>query len=384
MQTTSADLVIIGTGAAGVAAALAAQEFAAGIILLNKGESWRAGSTFCNRNRRWGITFADDDREKDGLLNTIQTISHGTNDPALSAILVEEAAAAHRFLEKAGVNFLRQDNGRLQRVPPCFHPQPLAAIIKDTGQCARALERRLDRGVVHYMACTRAREIQLRGRAVSAVVVERPDGLTRIDTPTIILACGGDAALHHPNIVEPGLTGDGHQLLTDLDLPLTNMEYRQQVWEDIDPAAPRFSCAAFFDRQHYFTTAAGQPLALPDPESPVAISRRRHVPISHLQADRQFDEVLLRHLSASPATSAIHVYSQRTGTLVNRIFPHTQACNGGIKIGPHGETGIDGLFAAGELTTGMHGGDRIGGMMIASCLVFGRRAGRAAVKYLSA
>lgn len=50
----------------------------------------------------------------------------------------------------------------------------------------------------------------------------------------------------------------------------------------------------------------------------------------------------------------------------------------GVEIGCNGETPVAGLYGAGEVTTGMHGGDRVGGMMITSALVFGRRAGLAA------
>ncbi|MDU7015950.1 MAG: FAD-binding protein, partial [Streptococcus mitis] len=50
------------------------------------------------------------------------------------------------------------------------------------------------------------------------------------------------------------------------------------------------------------------------------------------------------------------------------IFFH--AANGGISINKKAETKVDGLFAAGECTGGMHGADRIGGLSTANGLVF--------------
>lgn len=61
------------------------------------------------------------------------------------------------------------------------------------------------------------------------------------------------------------------------------------------------------------------------------------------------------------------------------IFAH--AANGGIRIRPDASTGVAGLYAAGEVTGGMHGADRIGGLSTANGLVFGTRAGFSAADY---
>ena len=58
-----------------------------------------------------------------------------------------------------------------------------------------------------------------------------------------------------------------------------------------------------------------------------------------------------------------------------------QNFNGGILIDENGFTGVDGLFAAGEVTGGVHGSDRPGGNNLTDTQVFGYRAGRAAAEY---
>ena len=58
------------------------------------------------------------------------------------------------------------------------------------------------------------------------------------------------------------------------------------------------------------------------------------------------------------------------------VFAH--AANGGVRIDPEAFTGVPGLFACGEVTGGMHGADRIGGLSTANGLVFGGKAGRSA------
>ena len=52
--------------------------------------------------------------------------------------------------------------------------------------------------------------------------------------------------------------------------------------------------------------------------------------------------------------------------------------NGGLRIDRHGQTTVEGLFAAGEITGGVHGRNRMMGNSLLDCVVFGRRAGRAA------
>ena len=57
-----------------------------------------------------------------------------------------------------------------------------------------------------------------------------------------------------------------------------------------------------------------------------------------------------------------------------------QNFNGGIRIDADGFTGVEGLYAAGEVTGGVHGADRPGGNNLIDTQVFGYRAGRAAAE----
>jgi succinate dehydrogenase/fumarate reductase flavoprotein subunit len=63
------------------------------------------------------------------------------------------------------------------------------------------------------------------------------------------------------------------------------------------------------------------------------------------------------------------------------ISPLAHFFMGGIKVKPTGETGIPGLYAAGEVAGGLHGSNRMGGTALAECLVFGARSGYQAAQY---
>jgi flavocytochrome c len=71
------------------------------------------------------------------------------------------------------------------------------------------------------------------------------------------------------------------------------------------------------------------------------------------------------------------------------ITPSIHYCMGGVTMNENGQLIktdgkiMNGLFGAGEVTGGVHGGNRLGGNSLMECGVFGRRAARAAVEYIS-
>ncbi|MBE0582740.1 MAG: FAD-binding protein, partial [Desulfofustis sp.] len=196
-----------------------------------------------------------------------------------------------------------------------------------------------------------------------------------------IMTCGGNAALHQPHIVDEGLTGDGYRMLQEIGVPLKNMDYRQLVWEDVRIGAPRFPFDRLNDRRLRFVDYTGRQIMIHDLPEEIRLARQSHVPIANLQRDRVFDELLMSAIPAVEEQYAIRVLDPE-GQCLYQILPHTQASNGGVEIGINGETGVRNLYAAGEIATGMHGGDRVGGMMITAAIVFGRRAGLAAASNL--
>ncbi|MEE8184918.1 MAG: FAD-binding protein, partial [Thermodesulfobacteriota bacterium] len=64
------------------------------------------------------------------------------------------------------------------------------------------------------------------------------------------------------------------------------------------------------------------------------------------------------------------------------IYPTLHYQNGGLMINDTGETGLPGLYAAGEVTGGVHGKNRLMGNSLLDILVFGRRAGMWAADFV--
>ena len=65
-------------------------------------------------------------------------------------------------------------------------------------------------------------------------------------------------------------------------------------------------------------------------------------------------------------------------------FPVLHYQNGGLVIDTDAETTLEGLYACGEIAGGTHGRNRMMGNSLLECVVFGRRAGRAAAEKAAA
>lgn len=379
MNTFYTDLIIIGAGAAGLSAAIAAQEKIKNIIVISKSKPFLCGSTFVNINNKWGLTFADNDPDREYLEKRINDISRGTNVPELTRIVVYESDTAFEKLCSWGVEFKQDKQGNIQRVPPCFCTIPFAVIIKSCRQAGECIRRQLDAGRVQFLSHATARKIIVKSGKFAGIVAKHKQEEIKIVARAGILATGGNASTYTPHITEPGLTGDGYKLLKDVGLELANMHFMQNVWEDVSVPSKRFPLSYLCDRKYYFRLPHGVTVDMDVISETLLDQRRTHVPISNLQEDRAVDNLIINQSEKKP----VEVINRLTGRCEYRIQPFAQASNGGIITGKHGETPIPGLFAAGEIATGMHGGDRVGGMMITNCLVFGTRAGYAAGSMLS-
>jgi succinate dehydrogenase / fumarate reductase flavoprotein subunit len=101
-------------------------------------------------------------------------------------------------------------------------------------------------------------------------------------------------------------------------------------------------------------------------------------------ASRRPAEEILRRLP-----SMYHQFKELADVDITKepmeVGPAQHYVMGGVEVDPDtGESIVPGLFAAGEVSGGMHGSNRLGGNSLSDLLVFGRRAGMGAVHYLDA
>jgi L-aspartate oxidase len=391
-ETTSVDVLVIGSGASGLAATVAAGRAGARVALATKGPLQS-----CNSAKAQGgiqAAFAEDD-SPDLHAEDVWQSSHETADMSLVRILTTEAPATIRWLEEAGVQFTRQNGGyRLARCGGASRKRllqvgdrtghaitsslrtvveasgtltlprsPLAALEPtESGWRARCGEREVEAGAVVLAAGGRCyREAEERGE-LSTNHPGATGEVTRIALDLGAEARDLDALQYHPN------GGAWPANLQGYSIPETTRAYGAVLLnadgeEFTDSLGPRDEVSqAIFDE-----VEKGKGVETPDGRPAVWLDTTR---IPEDDAEVSLPYMLRRYRAADidPLREPIFTY------------PVLHYQNGGLTIDEHGETTVEGLFACGEIAGGTHGRNRMMGNSLLECCVFGQRAGRAAAE----
>ena len=389
-----ADVLVIGSGGAGLAAAWAAAEAGAQVALVTKGS--RAS---CNTGMAHGgiqaAVHPDDSPERHA--QDVLESSHGTADPELVSVLTSEAPEAIAWLESIGVEFSRDGGGyRLARCGGSSIPRLLQVGDRTGHVIAKSLRAELDRRGIAIHDHTALVGLE-RPNGHFEARLRRGDDDHRLDAGAVVLAAGGrcyaearDAGILTTN--QPGSTGEATTVaralgaevrdydalqhhptggawpppLQGFSIPETCRSYcatlRNAAGERFcDELAPRDTVAAAIVRE----CEEGRGLVTPDGRPAVHLDTTA---IDPEIAGEVIPTMLRRYRAAGvdPLGEPILTY------------PVLHYQNGGLRIDRHGQTTVTGLFAAGEISGGVHGRNRMMGNSLLDCVVFGRRAGRAA------
>jgi L-aspartate oxidase len=390
------DVLVVGSGVAGLAAAYSASGDGARVCLVTKGAIQSSNSS----KAHGGIQAAvgEDDSPELHAEDVLRS-SHGTADPRLVAVLTSEAPEAIGWLEELGVEFTRDGGGyRLARCGGASRRRLLQ--VGDTtgpaivGALRRAVAARGVECLPHHPLV--ALQQRAGGWRATCHRSEEPIG---IDAATVVLAAGGrcyreaerrdelstnhsgatgevlelalaagaeardlDALQYHPNggMWPPRLQG--------FSIPETTRAYgavllNAEHEEFCDPLAPRDVVADAIFRE----VDEGRGLTTPDGRPAVLLDTTR---IRERDAELSLPHMLRRYRAAGadPLREPILTY------------PVLHYQNGGLVIDEHGETTVEGLYACGEIAGGTHGRNRMMGNSLLEGCVFGRRAGHAAAR----
>ena len=395
-QPVSFDVLVIGSGASGLAAAVSADRAGARVALAAKGSLQS-----CNSAKAQGgiqAAFGSDDSPEQHAEDVWQS-SHETADRMLVEVLTSEAPGAIHWLEELGVEFTRENGG--YRLAKCggasrkrllqvgdrtghaitaalrdavaastietFPKSPLSALEPAAnGWRARCGEHVIDAGAVVLAAGGRCyREAEERGE----LSTNHPGATGEVTQ--IALALGAeardlDALQYHPNggAWPPNMQG--------YSIPETTRAYGATLLnaereEFTDPLGPRDEVSqAIFDE-----VAAGHGVETPDGRPAVYLDTTR---IPEADAAVSLPYMLRRYRGAGvdPLEEPILTY------------PVLHYQNGGLVIDEDAETTREGLYACGEIAGGTHGRNRMMGNSLLECTVFGRRAGAAAAEKVRA
>ncbi|MFO7599368.1 MAG: FAD-binding protein [Candidatus Desulfacyla sp.] len=377
--------MIIGGGAAGIRAALAASEEGARVLLLGKGPIAASGATFYPVSKGWGIQgLVGAERTDAGLKRFYEDIARvglGRCDPVLPRILVEESGPRVDDLITLGIHFSKDSQGRYVRAKGCFSEEKRAFLAHDPHNIRNSFLTALRRVPVKTLMGYAVDLLTTEQSCWGAVCLLANGEFLRIDSKSTVLATGGGAGIYEHNLVSDAEIGDGYALAHHAGALLTNMEFIQFML-GVRPGENRpYVFLAGLSRPGVIRDAEGRDfleIAIPDPglRSVALKDRERHAPFSCRDSSHLVDISIGRSIRGGRSVFWKGVPNGADMSLHH--FAH--AFNGGIKIDERGRTTVSGLYACGEVAAGPHGADRIGGCMMTATQVFGYRAGKYAAR----
>ncbi|MGN0295434.1 MAG: FAD-dependent oxidoreductase [Lachnospiraceae bacterium] len=399
-QTKDCDVLVIGSGIAGVSAALSAAEAGKRVILACYGKLF-SGSSFYPGTWGLGLIGPENRTDEQDLADTIQKVGCGMADPEMVRTFVSGISPAVDRLRSMGVKLRRADDGEQKEYIPCFDHKHRDWNGIEFDSAGVIFLRRLSELKVTVLSGCQLLELVKPEEAdrVCGAVFLKEDQIFFLGCGALVLATGGYGSIFRYHLCTEDITGIGQYLALQAGCRLVNMEFMQMMPGYISPAYKTI----FNEKTFRFTDmrkADGSEL-LSSEEKRQLILRSTHGPFTSRLESGVVDFALFRAFMEDERGVAVSYTDEMRrntpefvkvyfdwlkkargitmeDTVHIGIFAH--AANGGIKTAPDTSAGVEGLFAAGEVTGGMHGADRIGGLSTANGLVFGEKAGLSAAE----
>jgi succinate dehydrogenase / fumarate reductase, flavoprotein subunit len=403
-RTNVCNVLVIGAGAAGLRAAMAAHQAGTEVVIIAKRArrdahtALAAGGTNAALGTRdpedsWQQHFADTLRE-----------GYFLGDPRVVEIMTREAPAAVLELAEWGCPFARTPDGLLDQRFFGAHRYRRTCYAGDyTGRAMlHTLADRVNRLDIRVVDNQYVSKLLVEdGTCFGAFAFDQDSGeRTAFFADAVVLATGGHTRVwRRSSSRRDENNGDGMHLALQAGCALSDMELVQfhptgMVWPE-DVAGTLVTEAVRGEGGRLFNAAGERFMQRYDSERMELSTRDRvalanymeiaggrggpnggvYLDISHKDKEvilqklpriyRQFIELQMLDISREPMEVAPTAHYSMGGVVVD---PGTHAAE------------VDGLFAAGEVTAGLHGANRLGGNSLTETVVFGRRAGEAAAK----
>ncbi|MFC1941436.1 FAD-dependent oxidoreductase [Chloroflexota bacterium] len=390
------DVLVIGTGGAGLRAAIEASNSGARVLIVSKGD-FPSGCTSISM----GGMLAAFDKEDSIDCHFQDTLHAGEylNDQKLVRLLVTQARETTRDLEQFGTEFIKKDD-HYKPFPLTGSSVPRGIVTREPyhGGYVKGLVKEVEKLGIHTLPNVMIVDLlKEKNVVVGAVGLElERDSILVIKAKVVILATGGAGNLYSLTTNPADVTGDGYALAYKAGAQLQDMEFVQsrvcmiypEALRGIPPPADglvtlggRFYnglCERYM-RKYYpekleLVTRAQMAIC-----AQKEIQAGRHTPHGGMFGD----------LSSVPKKELDRFEKFMKACAAERFNPTWQPYEwapgahhfmGGVIINEKGETTIPGLYAAGEVVSGIHGANRLAGNALTETQVFGVIAGKYAAK----
>jgi succinate dehydrogenase / fumarate reductase flavoprotein subunit len=399
--TVETDVLVIGSGAAGMYAAIEAARGGAKVLLGDRSLIGRGGATVMAQ-----MTVAvalGEETPDDWQAHYADTIAAGRGlcDAPLAQLLCKEAPDCIREMERWGVGWARKDGHITATMAPghdrprCINTGPAVSKTLRTAMARNPNIRKAgDLCIVDLIVSD--------GEVTGAVAYHVSSGTPVVITAkATVLATGGLTRLYRRNSASANMGGDGYALALRAGAALIDMEFVQFfpighlaprlvgmdpiMW---DPFRYKLGGRLLNGRMEEFTSRYGS-----DEDGKYVLTRdlATYAILKEVEAGRGSPHggayLSFEHCSAAALRAAFGPVIDRL--VENRIdltrmpvevAPIAHYHMGGVKADAQMDSGVPGLYVAGEVVGGANGANRLSGNAITEALVFGRRAGKSAAK----
>lgn len=390
-----ADVVVVGTGVAGLAAALAAARAGRNVVVLSKADHEYAVTATHYAQGGIAVVLPDSDDSVEAHVADTLAAGAGLCDPDAVCSIIADGYRAVIELVSDGARFDEAVPGRWALTREGGHSR--RRIVHAGGDATGAeVQRALDQAAARLDIRTKhgaVRVLHDEG-AVTGLAVVSPDGPGIIHAPSVILATGGLGHLYAATTNPDGSTGDGIALALWAGAAVSDIEFIQfhptMLFDGhtsgrraLITEAVRGEGGILVDSQGNSVTAGLHPMGDLAPRDVVAAAidarlRATGDPCVYLDA-RGIANFPARFPTVTAACRAAGIDPARQPIPVT---PGAHYSCGGVVTDVCGQTALPGLFAAGEVArTGLHGANRLASNSLLEGLVVGGRAGRAAAAH---
>jgi succinate dehydrogenase/fumarate reductase flavoprotein subunit len=396
------DVLVIGSGAAGMYAAIEAARNGAHVLLADRSLIGRGGATVMAQ-----MTVAcalGEETPDDWQHHYADTIAAGRGlcDEKLAQLLCEEAPDCIRELEHWGVGWARKD-GHITATMAPGHDRPRCVYV-DFINTGPAVSKTLRTAMARNPAIRKAGDLCIVDLVLSdsevtgAVAYHLGTGApVVIAAKGTVLATGGLTRLYRRNSASANMGGDGYALALRAGATLIDMEFVQFfpighlaprlvgmdpiMW---DPFRYKLGGRLLNGRMEEFTSRYGS-----DEDGKYVLTRdlATYAIFKEVEAGRGSPHggayLSFEHCSAAALRAAFGPVIDRLAEnhidltrMPVEVAPIAHYHMGGVKADASMATDLPGLYVAGEVVGGANGANRLSGNAITEALVFGRRAGR--------